>query len=357
MAQYAHWNTNPNPKTQAHPREGSSMAEKFRAYRIHDQDGDIKAGFESLSLDDLREGEVVIRAAWSSINYKDALAATGKGKILRTSPCVGGIDVSGVVESSGDARFKAGHRVLVTGSGLGEAHDGGYSERVRVPADWVVPLPASLDLRQAMMIGTAGFTAGLAIHRMEHTGQNPDMGPIVVTGATGGVGSFAVNMLSGLGYEVSALTGKAAEADYLKSLGAAEILLRDKTDFGSRPMEKALWGGGIDNVGGEALTWLTRTVTWWGNIASIGNAASPRLETTVFPFILRGISLLGINSMATPMPLRRKVWDRLAGDMKPTKLDEIAAREVALEDMPPVFEEMIEGKIRGRTVVRISGDR
>jgi acrylyl-CoA reductase (NADPH) len=330
------------------------MSEQFRAFRIHDNNGEIQSGFEQLSLDDLHDGEVVIRAEYSSVNYKDALAATGKGKILRTSPCNGGIDVAGTVESSSDSRFSEGQKVLVTGCGLGEAHDGGYAEKVRVPADWIVPIPEGVDARQAMAIGTAGFTAALAIHRMEHNGQAPDQGRIVVTGATGGVGSFAINMLAGLGYEVSALTGKADEADYLKELGASEILLRDETDFGKRPMEKTRWAGAVDNVGGEALTWLTRTVGWWGNIASIGNAASPKLETTVFPFILRGINLLGINSMATPMPLRRQVWDRIGTDLKPSKLDLILSQEVAFDDLPPVFDQMIEGKIRGRTIVRIA---
>lgn len=332
------------------------MKEAFRAYRIHAEDEGVRAGFEELTVEDLHPGEVVIRAAYSSVNYKDALAATGEGKILRTSPCIGGIDVSGTVASSSDPRFKEGAPVLVTGCGLGEAHDGGYAEYVRVPADWVVALPDGLDLRQAMALGTAGFTAGLAIHRMEHNGQQPDMGPILVTGATGGVGSFCVNMLAGLGYEVHALTGKESEADYLRELGAAQILLRDEVDYGRRPMEKALWGGAVDNVGGEALTWLTRTTTWWGNIASIGNAASFQLETTVFPFILRGINLLGINSMATPMELRRTIWQRLAGDLKPSGMDRIASREVALEELPPVFDDMIAGRMRGRTVVRIDGD-
>ncbi|MDQ2069735.1 oxidoreductase [Natronospira bacteriovora] len=329
------------------------MSDTFRAFRIHDEDGQIRSGFETLTLDDLHEGEVVIRAEYSSVNYKDALAATGKGKILRTSPCNGGIDVAGTVESSRDSRFSEGQKVLVTGCGLGEAHDGGYSEKVRVPADWIVPLPEGMDSRQAMAIGTAGFTAALAIHRMEHNGQAPDQGRVVVTGATGGVGSFAINMLAGLGYEVSALTGKAEEADYLKELGASEILLRDETDFGKRPMEKTRWAGAVDNVGGEALTWLTRTVGWWGNIAAIGNAASPKLETTVFPFILRGINLLGINSMATPMPLRRQVWERIGTDLNPSKLDLILNQEVAFDELPPVFDQVIEGKIRGRTVVRI----
>lgn len=329
------------------------MTEHFTAYRIHDNDGKITAGFEQLTLKDLGPGEVVIRAHYSSINYKDALAATGVGKILRKSPLIGGIDVAGEVLSSDDARFKPGDAVLVTGSGLGEAHDGGYSEIARLPADWVVPLPAGLDYKSAMILGTAGFTAALAIHKMEHNGQRPDQGPMAVTGATGGVGSFAIDMLAGLGYEVTALTGKADEADYLKTLGAHEVLLRADVDYGKRPLEKTRWAGAVDNVGGEALTWLTRTVGWWGNIASIGNAASAELNTTVYPFILRGVSLIGINSMATPMPLRREVWDRLASDLKPRHLDLISNPEVPFQDLPGQFQPMIDNKTRGRTVVRI----
>ncbi|HET6725993.1 MAG TPA: oxidoreductase [Gammaproteobacteria bacterium] len=330
------------------------MPDLFTAYRIHDNDGKISAGFEPLTLNDLDPGEVVIRARYSSVNYKDALAATGAGKILRKSPLVGGIDVAGEVISSDDERFKAGDAVLVTGCGIGEAHDGGYSEIVRVKADWVVPIPTNLEARSAMSLGTAGFTAALAIHKMEANGQQPDQGPIIVTGATGGVGSFAIDMLAGLGYEVVALTGKAEEIDYLKQLGAKDILLRQDTDYGKRPMEKARWAGAVDNVGGEALTWLTRTVGWWGNIASIGNAASPDLHTTVFPFILRGINLLGVNSMATPMPLRRAVWDRLGSDLKPRHLAAIARNEVPFKDLPSVFQPMIDNQTKGRTIVRIA---
>jgi NADPH2:quinone reductase len=329
------------------------MKESFQAFRIYDDNGNVRAGFEQLRLDDLGPGEVVIRAHYSSVNYKDALAATGAGKILRKSPLVGGIDVAGEVLTSEDARFKPGDAVLVTGCGLGEAHDGGFSEIVRVPADWIVPLPEGLDYKQAMILGTAGFTAALAIHKMEMNGQRPDQGPVVVTGATGGVGSFAIDMLAGLGYEVAALTGKADEAGYLKQLGAHTVLLRKEVDYGKRPLEKTLWAGAVDNVGGDALTWLTRTVGWWGNIASIGNAASAELHTTVFPFILRGINLLGVNSMATPMPLRRAVWDRLATDLKPRHLDAIARPEVPFKDLPDVFKPMIDGKSRGRTIVRI----
>ncbi|HET7307532.1 MAG TPA: oxidoreductase [Gammaproteobacteria bacterium] len=329
------------------------MTDSFTAYRIHDNDGRITAGFEQLTLDDLDPGEVVIRAHYSSVNYKDALAATGAGKILRKSPLVGGIDVAGEVISSDDPRFGKGDDVLVTGCGIGEAHDGGYSEIVRLKADWLVPIPPGLDYKSAMSLGTAGFTAALAIHKMEANDQSPDKGPIVVTGATGGVGSFAIDMLAGRGYAVVALTGKADEADYLKQLGAKDILLRQDVDYGKRALEKTRWAGAVDNVGGEALTWLTRTVGWWGNIASIGNAASPELNTTVFPFILRGINLLGVNSMATPMPLRRAVWDRLASDLKPRHLDAIAIREIPFKELPGVFQPMIDNKTKGRTVVRI----
>jgi NADPH2:quinone reductase len=329
------------------------MSNPFTAYRIHDNDGRITAGFEALTLADLDPGEVVIRAHYSSVNYKDALAATGAGKILRKSPLVGGIDVAGEVMSSEDERFKPGDAVLVTGCGIGESHDGGYSEVVRLPADWIVPLPPTLDCRSAMGLGTAGFTAALAIHKMEANGQRPEAGPIIVTGATGGVGGFAIDMLAGLGYAVTALTGKAEQADYLQQLGANDILLRQETDYGQRPLEKTRWAGAIDSVGGEALTWLTRTVGWWGNIASIGNAASPKLQTTVFPFILRGINLLGVNSMATPMPLRREVWERLGSDLKPRHLDEIANNEIPFADLPNAFQPMIDNKTRGRTVVRI----
>src|SRR5690606_27894224 len=219
-------------------------------------------------------------------------------KILRRFPLIGGIDLAGVVESSADRRYRKGERVLVTGCGLGEDHDGGYAEYARVDGDWVIPMPAGLDPKRAMAIGTAGFTAALAVHRMEHNGQRPDTGPVVVTGATGGVGSLAVNMLAGRGYEGVAVTGKADHVPYLRKLGAASVLLRQEIDYGRRPLERIQWAGAIDNVGGEMLTWLTRTTGWWGNIASIGLAGSHELHTTVMPFILRGVNLLGINSMA-----------------------------------------------------------
>ena len=217
----------------------------FKAYRIHSDEGNIKAGFETINLDDLTAGNVVIRSAYSGVNYKDALAATGKGKILRKYPLVGGVDVSGVVEESGSNRFRPGDRAVVCGCDLSETRDGGYAEYVRVPADCVVKLPDELSLFEAMAIGTAGFTAALAVDRMEQNDQSPEQGPILVTGATGGVGSIAVDILSGCGYEVVALTGKAESEEYLKSLGAASVLLRQDVDLGKRPMERAEWGGAL----------------------------------------------------------------------------------------------------------------
>ena len=238
--------------------------ESFRAFRI-DQDNDrIVAGFCELSLDDLTAGEVVIKVSHSTINYKDALAATGAGKILRTYPLVGGIDLAGTVVSSEDERLEPGTVVLVNGCGLSETVDGGYAEYARVKSDSVVPVPAGMTAAQAMQIGTAGYTAALAIQRMEQNNQLPENGPIVVTGATGGVGSIAVDMLDSRDYEVVALTGKVEQAEYLKSIGAYEVLLRGEVDLGKRPMEKARWGGAIDNLGGDVLTWLTRTVKYGG---------------------------------------------------------------------------------------------
>ena len=327
--------------------------ESFRAFRI-DQDNDrIVAGFCELGLDDLTAGEVVIKVSHSTINYKDALAATGAGKILRTYPLVGGIDLAGTVISSEDERLEPGAEVLVNGCGLSETVDGGYAEYARVKSDSVVPVPVGMTAAQAMQIGTAGYTAALAIQRMEQNSQRPENGPIVVTGATGGVGSIAVDMLDGRGYEVVALTGKAEQAEYLKSIGAHEVLLRGEVDLGKRPMEKARWGGAIDNLGGDVLTWLTRTVKYGGNIASIGLAASPTLNTTVLPFILRAVCLLGINSVDTPRHLRLQVWQRIGGDLRPRHLDEISGRTIEFDELPDAFQAYIDGTVTGRTVVKI----
>ena len=329
------------------------MARNFKAYRIHQEGGRIAARFVEMAVADLTPGTVVIRTQYSSINYKDALAATGKGRILRRFPLNGGIDCAGAVESSNDRRFRKGQKVVVTGSGLGEETDGGFAARVRVGGDWVIPIPRGLDAKRAMQIGTAGFTAALAITRLEHHGLRPKGGPVVVTGATGGVGSMAIDMLSRRGYEVVAVTGKVDAQRYLESLGAHTVLLRQQIDLGTRPLERAQWQGAIDNVGGELLTWLTRTTDWWGGIASIGLAGSHELRTTVMPFILRGVSLLGVNSMATPRALRLKVWKRLASDLKPRHLDLSAARTIRFEELPGAFGAYLDGTVTGRTVVAI----
>jgi NADPH2:quinone reductase len=330
------------------------MTDRFRAFRIHSEGGRIVARFEEISLADLSPGEVVIRVTHSGINYKDALAATGAGKILRRYPLVGGVDLAGVVESSADPRYHAGEGVLVTGCALSETHDGGYAQFARVHGDWVIPLPAGMSAFEAMALGTAGFTAALAIHRMEHNGQHPQGGPILVTGASGGVGSIAVDMLATRGYRVIAVSGKAAATQYLKDLGAQEVLGRQQLDFGSRPLETARYGGAIDNLGGEFLTWLTRTVDFWGNIASIGLAAGPELKTTVMPFILRGVSLIGINSSATPREWRLAVWQRIGTDLKPRHLDKIVTRTIDFAELPQAFPAYLDGAVTGRTVVRIA---
>jgi len=325
----------------------------FRAFRIHQEGGKIAGRLETIGLSDLGPGEVVVKVGYSTINYKDALAATGAGKILRKYPLVGGIDLAGAVVSSQHAEFKPGQKVLVNGCGLSETHDGGYAEYARVQGDWVVPIPPGLDEFQCMAIGTAGYTAALAIHRMEQNGQRPEGGDIVVTGATGGVGSLAIDMLAGRGYKVVALTGKQAATAYLEKLGAARVLLREGLNLGSRPLEEAQWAGAIDNLGGEVLAWLTRTTNFWGNIASIGLAASPELKSTVVPFILRGVNLLGINSVYTPRPLRLAVWQRLASDLKPRHLDAIVTRTISLDELPQAFEPYVKGAVTGRAVVKI----
>lgn len=326
----------------------------FKAFVINqDENRKVVSGMGTLSADQLDAGEVTIRVHYSSINYKDALAATGAGKIIRRFPCVGGIDLCGEVVDSADARFKAGDKVIATSFDIGVAHHGGYAEYARVPAGWVVPLPAGLDLFEAMALGTAGFTAALGIVRMEDNGLAPARGPVLVTGATGGVGALAIDMLARLGYHVVALTGKEAESDYLKMLGAAEILLRASIDFDKvRPLEAARWAGAVDNVGGQILHWVLASMQQAGTVASIGNAASFNINTTVFPFILRGVSLLGVDSGYMGFPTRQRVWDRLATDLKPRHLAAIT-RTIAFDELPAAFDDFIHGRVKGRSVVRI----
>ena len=329
--------------------------ETFRSYRIQqNEDRSICAGFEDLTLDDLTEGQVVIKTSYSTINYKDALAATGKGRILRKYPLNGGIDLAGKVSVSTDSRYKEGDSVLVCGCGLSEIHDGGYSEYARVPGDCVVSMPAGLTEYEAMAFGTAGFTAAIAVIRMEDNGQIPERGPIVVTGATGGVGSHAVSMFSNLGYEVIALSGKKEHEGYLRALGATGLIDRHTLELGDKPLEAAKWGGAVDNVGGDILGWLTRTVKPWGNIGSIGLAGGIGLKTTVMPFILRGVSLLGINSLEMPMAVRDKAWERLCSDLKPNDMDLIVKKVIDFNDLPSSFDQYMEASIVGRIVVKIS---
>ena len=326
---------------------------KFRAFQINEKEERIVASFKELTISDLSEGNVIIKVTHSTINYKDALAATGKGKILRRYPLVGGIDLAGVVEETSSSDFSVGDSVLVNGCGLSETRDGGYAEYARVPAETVIAIPGNMDSRKVMQIGTAGYTAALAIHRMEQNGQHPELGPIVVTGATGGVGSVAIDMLSTRGYEVIAVTGKSNKMEYLKELGAAKVIIRDDLDYGKRPLEKAVWAGAIDNLGGDMLAWLMRTVNYGGNIASIGLASSYKLDTTVMPLILRAVNLLGINSVDTPRELREAVWERIGADLCPQNLEIIAPKSISFEELPGTFDAFIEGGVIGRIVVNI----
>lgn len=326
----------------------------FQALRIFNEEGKVQSRLVQMTLDELDAGEVVIRTAYSSINYKDALAATGAGRIIRRFPCVGGIDCAGTVVSSTDARFKAGEAVLCTSYDVGVAHDGGFAQYARMPADWVVPLPAGMSARDAMALGTAGFTAGLAVERMEQVGLKPDNGPVIVTGATGGVGSIAVDILAGAGYHVVALTGKAHEADYLKRLGAREVMLRETLDLARiKPLDKATWAGAVDNLGGDVLSWLASTMEVGGALAAIGLASSHTFNTTVMPFILRGVSLVGVDSVNAAMPMRRRVWERLGSDLKPRHLADMVT-EVPLDGMSPIFEKLLKSQFRGRAVVKVA---
>jgi alcohol dehydrogenase len=329
----------------------------FQAFLLEQgTDRQVQGRMVDFDPDQLDAGEVLIRVAYSSINYKDALAATGKGKIIRRFPCIGGIDLSGVVSASSDARFQPGDAVLATSFDIGVSHHGGYAQYARIPADWVIPLPAGLGLQESMALGTAGFTAALAITRMEQNGLTPGKGPVLVTGATGGVGSLATNMLAQCGYTVTALTGKEEETDYLKKLGASEILLRQSIEFDqAKFLESARWAGAVDNTGGQILAWLLASMQQAGTVASVGNAASFHLNTTVFPFILRGVSLLGIDSGYMGNPLRTQVWQRLGSELKPQSLGSMT-KTIDFAQLPAAFSAFIEGKVKGRIVVQIGED-
>lgn len=333
-----------------------SIPASFRAFRIHNDDGGYRSGIESMHVDDLSPGEVVIKTAYSSVNYKDALAGTGKGKILRRFPLNGGIDVAGHVVASSDPKFKEGDAVLCTGCGLSETRDGGYAEYARLEAKWTIALPKGLSLRDSMVLGTAGFTAALALYRMRDNRQSPALGPVAITGATGGVGMLAVDIFSRAGYGVHAISGKTEHAAFLKTLGAGEVLDRRQLQLGNHALESARFGGAVDNAGGTLLAQLLASTAPYGNVASVGLAADARLDTTVMPFILRGVSLLGIASAGTAHDIREAIWQHLASDWKPAHLDMICTREVALDELPAVFDGMLAGHAFGRTLVRVAGD-
>lgn len=334
----------------ARPRDPGA---RMRAFRIHDDDAGYRVGVEDMAVDALSPGEVLVEVAHSSINYKDALAGTGKGKILRRAPLVGGIDVAGHVVASTDPTFREGDAVLCTGSGLSETRDGGYAQFARLEAATTIALPAGLTLREAMILGTAGFTAGLALFRMQQNDQCPEDGPVVVTGATGGVGMLAIDILARAGYTVEAISGKPEHAPMLRELGARIVHDRRDIAWGTRPLEAGRWAGAIDNVGGETLSGLTRAIQPYGNIACCGMAGGSGLDSTVMPFIIRGVSLLGIASAGTARRVRETVWRNLAGPWKPAHLDAICTREVGLDALPEVFPGMLAGGSFGRTLVNL----
>ena len=328
----------------------------FRAFRIRNDDDGYRAGIEAMRADELSPGEVLVKVAYSSVNYKDALAGTGKGKILRTFPLNGGIDVAGHVVESSDPHFREGDAVLCTGCGLSETRDGGYADYARLQGEWTIRLPENLSLRESMILGTAGFTAALALLRMRDNHQRPELGPIAVTGATGGVGMLATDIFSRAGYAVHAISGKADRAGFLEALGAAKVIDRHELELGGKPLETVRFGGALDNAGGEWLARLLACTAPCGNVASVGLAADSALATTVMPFIIRGVNLLGIASAGTARDAREQVWRHLASDWKPAHLDTICTREVALDELPNVFGHMLAGGSFGRTLVRIGGE-
>lgn len=329
------------------------MNTPFNAVRIHDAAGDCR--LERVNLDELSPGEVVVRVEWSSVNYKDALAATGKAPIASGFPRVGGIDLAGRVARSNHPDWAEGSAVLAQGCGIGERHDGGYAEYARLPADYLVAVPEGMSARHAMILGTAGFTVALCLKRFVDNGQTPERGPVAVTGATGGVGSLAVALLAGLGYEVHAITGKDGVEDYLRELGARAVHNRRELELGERPLEKARWAGAIDNLGGAMLGWLTRTVEPWGNVVSVGLAGGSELHTTVMPFILRGVALLGVSSANCPLALRRELWSRLANEWALPNPERILVDEVSLGELPGIFPRFMDADIKGRVLVRCHG--
>lgn len=327
----------------------------YRALVVDRQNDTFTVTVRDLPESDLPPGDVTIRVHWSSINYKDGLALSPTGRIIRTYPMVPGVDLAGIVLESKDNRFTPGQEVIVTGYDVGVSHPGGFAELARVPADWVMPLPSGLTLKESMAIGTAGFTAALSLQALEHNGLRPQNGTVIVTGATGGVGSTAVAMLAQVGYTVAASTGKTTEHAYLRQLGATEILTREEVSAEStRPLESERWAGAVDPVGGPTTAYLIRTMKYGASIALSGLTGGNAIATTVYPFILRNVNLLGIDSVYTPMERRTKTWQRLATDLKPRGLLDSIAVETDLEGVPTVCADILQGKVRGRTLVRLA---
>jgi putative YhdH/YhfP family quinone oxidoreductase len=324
----------------------------LKAYRVHAGGKFGEGRFDTMSREELDQGNVVVRVAYASVNYKDALTARGKAKIAMKFPLVAGIDLAGTVDESEDPRFKKGDEVIVHSFGLGGAHDGGYAEYGRFPADWVIPLPKGMSLFEASALGVAGHTAALAIDLMQMNGLAPAKGKVLVNGATGGVASIAIDQLSRLGFHVVALTGKASEADYLKSLGAAEVIDRKAMQFGARALEDPQWAGAVDSVGGEQLAWLARSMQRDGVIAAFGNAGGNDFKGSVLPYILRGVRLLGVN-VNNPVGRMKFLWQRLATDLKPRHLDRIA-RRIRFDELETAFDDLLEARARGRQVVDFS---
>lgn len=334
----------------------TAVAEPFRAFVAEKTDGEVRREMRELRAGDLPDGEVTIRVAYSSVNYKDALATIPDGKVARTSPLVPGVDLAGEVVDSRADGIGVGDQVIVHGYDLGVSRHGGYAEYARVPAGWVLPLPEGLTTRQTMALGTAGWTAALCVHLLEERGLRPDDGPVLVTGATGGVGSVAVGILGARRYEVVASTGQRDAEDYLRRLGAAGIMDREEASAQSRrPLESQRWAGAVDAVGGATLAWILRTLRSGAAVAACGNTGGTKLETTVLPFILRGVALLGADSVNCPLALRTTLWRRLANDYRPTGLDDLMVHEIGLEQLEDVLDQILEGGVRGRTVVRLGG--
>jgi acrylyl-CoA reductase (NADPH) len=325
----------------------------FKAIVIEKSDGGQKVGLTDFDEANLMEGDVTIRVEWSTVNYKDGLAITGKVPVVRRFPMIPGIDLAGSVESSSDPRWKPGDRVILNGWGLGETHLGGYAEKARVKADWLVPLPARNSARGAMAIGTAGYTAMLAVMALERYGLTPRQGPVIVTGAAGGVGSVAVAILAKLGFEVIASTGRPAEADYLRALGASEIIERKELAGAAKPLGRERWAGGIDSVGSATLANVLSMTRYGGAVAACGLAGGMDLPATVAPFILRAVSLIGIDSVMCPMERRREAWKRLASDLDAGKLAPMIS-EIDLAGVPDACRRILEGGVRGRIVVKIA---